>query len=144
MHVFLCCVKRSLHKSRLINIKLFNRARLLQSHTNNGFFKLVEVLLQICSFFVSHSMKLYVVYRYLHCHRLAAFPAMISVFSSHMQGSHSVISNKPRLHNEINRYSYNKNRSSSSWGQWCPATLFKICAPFSCFHVCFSVTSKKI
>jgi len=97
----------------------------------------VEALLQICSSFFSQSMKLYVVYRYLQCHRLAAFPAMISVFSSHMQGSHSVISNKPRLHNEINLYSYNKNRSASSWSQWCPATPFKICAPFSCLLFCY-------
>jgi len=37
--------------SRLI--KLFTRARSLQSHTNNGFFKLVEALLQIYSCFFS-------------------------------------------------------------------------------------------
>jgi len=55
-------VKRSLHKSRLI--KLFTPARLSQSHTNNGFFKLVEALLQIYSGFFSHSMKPYVAYRY--------------------------------------------------------------------------------
>jgi len=29
-----------------------------------------------------------------HC--FAALPAMVSVFNSHMQGFHSVISNKPR------------------------------------------------
>jgi len=37
-----------------------------------------------------------------------------------LAGSHSVISNKPRLHNEINQHSYNKNRSSPAWGQWYP------------------------
>ena len=31
------------------------------------------------------------------CHCLAALPAKVSVFSSHMHGSHSVISNKPRF-----------------------------------------------
>jgi len=83
MYVFLCCVKRNLHNSRLI--KLFTPARLSQSHTNNGFFKLVEALLHICWYFISHSMKLYAVYRYQQCHRLAAIPANISVFNSHMQ-----------------------------------------------------------
>jgi len=48
-------------------------------------FKLVEALLQIYSCFFSHSMKLYVAYRYQQCHRLAALPAKISMFNSHMQ-----------------------------------------------------------
>jgi len=52
----------------------------------------------------------------------------ICVQQSHA-GSHSVISNKPRLHNEINRYAYNKNRLSPAWGQWWPAPP---CAPISC------------
>jgi len=103
-HVFLYCVKRSLHKSRLI--KWFTRARWPQSHTNNGFFKLVKALLQIYSCFFSHSTKLYVVYRYQQCHCLAALPAKISVFNYHMQGSHSVVSNKPRLHTK-KLYLYN-------------------------------------
>jgi len=59
------CVKSSLQKSRLI--KLFTRARWSQSHTNNGFFKLVEALLQINSCFFSHSIKLYVAYCYQRC-----------------------------------------------------------------------------
>jgi len=67
-------------------------------------FQLVEALLKIYSCFFSHSMKLYVADRYQQCHCLAAIPGKISVFNSHMQGSHSVISNKPRLHNEGNRY----------------------------------------
>jgi len=59
-------------------IKLFTRARWSQSHTNNGFLKLVEALLQIYSCFFSHSIKLYVAYRYQQCHCLAALPAKIS------------------------------------------------------------------
>jgi len=47
----------------------------------------------------------------------------MSVFSGHMQGSHSVISNKLRLHTKINPYSYNKNRTIAS-GAFSP---FKIC-----------------
>jgi len=35
---------------------------------------------------------------YQQCHCLAALPAKISVFTCHMQDSHSVITNKPRLH----------------------------------------------
>jgi len=65
-------------------------------------FKLVEALLQIYSCFFSHSIKLYVAYRYQQCHCLAAFPAKMSVFNSHMQGSRSMISNKPRLHTKKN------------------------------------------
>jgi len=79
---------------------LLTRARWLQSHTNNGFFKLVEAVLQIYSYFFSHSIKLYVAYRYQQCHCLAALPAKMSVFNSHMQGFHSAISNKPRLHSK--------------------------------------------
>jgi len=37
-------------------------------------------------------------YRYQQHHCLAALPAKMSVSNSHMQGSHSVISNKPRFH----------------------------------------------
>jgi len=36
------------------------------------------------------------------CHYLAALPTKISVFKSHMQGSHLVISNEPRLHTKKN------------------------------------------
>ena len=49
-------MKRNRHKSCLI--KLFTRACWSQSHTNNGFFKLVEALLHIYSCFFSHSVKL--------------------------------------------------------------------------------------
>jgi len=91
---------------------IFTRSRWSQSHNNNGFLKLVEALLQIYSCLFSHSVKLYVVYRYQQCHCLAALPAKMSMCNSHMQGSHSVISNKLRLHTKINPYSYNKNSSS--------------------------------
>jgi len=68
-------------------------------HTNNGFLKLVKALLQIYSgFFYTHSTKLYVAYRSQQCRCLAALPAKMFVFNSHVQGSHSVISNKPKLH----------------------------------------------
>ena len=36
-------------------------------------------------------------YRCQQCHCLAALPAKMSVFNSHMQGSHSIISNKPQI-----------------------------------------------
>jgi len=47
-----------------------------------------------------HSIERYVVYRYQQSHGLTALPAKMSVFNSHMQGSHSMILNKPRLHNK--------------------------------------------
>jgi len=59
-HVFLHCVKRSLHNSRLI--KLFTRACWSQCHANNGFFKLVKALQQICSCFYSSRITIYVPY----------------------------------------------------------------------------------
>jgi len=58
----------------------------------------VEALLQIYSCFFKHSIKLYAAYRYQKCHCLVALHVKRSVFNSHMQGSHSVISNKARLH----------------------------------------------
>ena len=58
----------------------------------------MEALQQINSCFFSHSIKLHVAYRYQQCHCLTALPAKMSLFNSHVQGSHSVISNKPRLH----------------------------------------------
>ena len=58
----------------------------------------MEALLQIYSWFFSHSIKLYVAYSYQQHHCLAALPAKISVFNSHVEGSHSVISNTPSLH----------------------------------------------
>ena len=79
-------------------LELFTLPPWSQSDTNNGFFKLVEALLQICSCCFSHSIKLYVACRYQQCDCLAALPAKISVFTCHMQGSHSIIPNKPRLH----------------------------------------------
>jgi len=47
--------------------------------------------------FFSHSIEIYAAYRYQQCHRLAALPAKMSVFNSHMQDSHSVVSNKPLI-----------------------------------------------
>jgi len=41
------------------------------------------------------------------CHCLTALPAKISVFKSHMQGSHLVSSNEPRLYNK-KKYLHNK------------------------------------
>jgi len=53
-------------------------------------------------------MKLYFNFvRYQQCHCLAALPAMVSVLNSHMHGSHSVISNKPRLHTKKTIFVYN-------------------------------------
>jgi len=57
----------------------------------------VQALLDIYSCFFSHSIKLYVVYRYQQYHCLAKLLDKISVFNSHMQDSHSVISNKTTL-----------------------------------------------
>ena len=72
-------------------------------------------------------------YRYQQCHCLAALPAKMSVFNSHTQGSHSVISNKVRLRTKINPYSYNKSRAvADAIGvQWCPDPHLKS-APISC------------
>ena len=58
----------------------------------------MEALLQIYSCFFSCSIKPYMTYRYQQCHCLTALPAKMSVFNRHVEGSHSVISNKPRLH----------------------------------------------
>jgi len=57
-HEVLYCVKRSLNKRGLV--KLFTQAHYSHSsHTNNGFLKLVEDVLQIHPFFFfSHSIKL--------------------------------------------------------------------------------------
>jgi len=54
----------------------------------------------------------------------------MSVSNSHMQGSHSVISNKPRLHTKINPYSYKKNRAIAK-GTSGALPQFKICVPMS-------------
>jgi len=64
----------------------------------------VEVLLHIYSCFFSHSIKPYMTYRYQQCHCLTALPVKMSVCqdASHVQGSHSVISNKPRLYTKNN------------------------------------------
>jgi len=89
--VFLYCVKKKLHKSR------YSLGHVDQSHTNNVFFKLVEALLQIYSCFFSRSIN-YTWLTAISSHCLAALHAKISVFNIHIQGSHSLISNKPRLH----------------------------------------------
>ena len=64
-----------------------------------------------------HSIKLSVAHRYQQCHCLAAFPAKMSVFNSHMQNVHSVISNKPRLHTKNNIHACNKNPESLYYEQ---------------------------
>jgi len=51
-------VKRSLHKSRLI-YAIHSGTLIMQSHTNNVFFKLVEALLHIYSCFFSHRIYNY-------------------------------------------------------------------------------------
>jgi len=102
------CRKKAIH--------LLTLARWSQSHTTNIFFKLVEALLQIYSWFFSHSIKLHVACRYQQCHCLSALPAKMSVFNSHMQDSHSVISNKPRLHSK-KTYWCNKNPGSLFYEQ---------------------------
>jgi len=107
-------VKRNLHKSRLI--EQFTRSRWSQSHTNNVFFKLVEALLQTNSCFFSHSIKLHVAYHYQQCHSLAALPTKMIVINSHMQDSHSVISNKPDCTPKTT-YSYNKKTESLCYEQ---------------------------
>jgi len=76
----------------------------------------MEALLQIYSCFFSHSIKLCVAYGYQQCHCLIALPAKMSVFTSHMQGSHSVISNKPGLHTKKKQYSYQNNINPESLG----------------------------
>ena len=90
----------------------------------------MEALLHIYSCFFLHSILPYVASRYQQCHCLAALPAKMSVFNSHVQGSYSVISNKPRLHTKINPYSYNKNRAVASGIQWCPDPPLKFVPPF--------------
>ena len=100
----------------------------------------MEALLHIYSCFFLHSILPYVASRYQQCHCLAALPAKMSVFNSHVQGSYSVISNKPRLHTKRNPYSYNKNRAVASGVQWFPDPHLKSGTPFhvwssgSCIH----------
>jgi len=60
-------------------------------------------------------MKFYVAYSCQHC--LAALPAKMSVFNSHMQGSHSEISNTPQVAQRKKTYSYNKNPESLCYEQ---------------------------
>jgi len=62
----------------------------------------VEAQLHFYSSFFSHSIKLYVAYRYQHSHSITALPAKMFVFNSHMLGFHSVISNKPRFAHQKN------------------------------------------
>jgi len=59
--------------------------------------------------------------------------------NSQMQGSHSVISKKPRLHTQIIPYLYNKTGPSPAGGKWCPPHLkymlpFYIWPPSCCIH----------
>jgi len=101
-------VKRSLHKSRLIT--LFTRARYHNLTLTTEF----SNLWKHCYRF-THTVLLFTQFNAIlglplsACHCLAALPAKMSVFNSHMQGSHSVISNKPRSYTK-NPYSYNKTQ----------------------------------
>jgi len=58
----------------------------------------------------------------------------VQLINSHMQGSHSVISNKPRLHTTINPY-YRTIKTEPSTapagGQWCPAPHLTSMPPIS-------------
>ena len=68
----------------------------------------------------------------------------MSVFNNHMQGSHSVISNKPRLHTTINPYyrTIKTDPSTAAAGdQWCPAPHLKSVSPISCLAPRFLYTS---
>jgi len=82
-YVFLYCVKEAYVS--VFWLKLFTRACCSQSQSHNRFFELVEALLQICSCFFSHNIKLYAAYRFQQCQCFAAIPAKISVFNSQMQ-----------------------------------------------------------
>jgi len=77
-HIILYCMKRCLHKGS------FTLGHIGHTRTNNGFFKLVEALLQIHSCFFSQSTNA----RGLPlsaCHCLAALPAKMCAFKSLMQ-----------------------------------------------------------
>ena len=77
-HVILYCMERSLHKCSL------TLRHIGQTRTNNGFFKLVEALLQTHSCFFSQCINV----RGLllsACHCLAALPAKMCAFNSLMQ-----------------------------------------------------------
>jgi len=71
-------MKRNLHKCSL-TLRHIGR-----THTNNGFFKLVEALLQAHSFFFSQSTNVRGV-PLSACHWLAALPAKMCAFNSLMQ-----------------------------------------------------------
>jgi len=83
--------------------------------------------------------------RYQQCHCLAPIPAKISTFNSHMQGSHLVISNKPRFHNEVNRYPFRTiktgRRQRGASGALTPhlksVPLFHVWSPVCCIHPIF-------
>jgi len=131
MYVFLSCVKRCLRKSRFI--KLFTWAHWSVSHQQwifqtCGSTATDLIMLLFTQYETIRGLPLPAVSpsRYISCQD-------ISVQQSHA-GSHSVISNKPRLHSETNWYSYNKNRSSPAWGQWYPAPPFHVWLPCCCIH----------
>ena len=77
-HVILHCMKRILHKYSL-TLRHIGHTR-----TNNGFFKLVEALLQIHSCFFSQSINVRVL-PISACHCLAALLAKMCAFNSLMQ-----------------------------------------------------------
>ena len=85
-------------------IKLLTSTLITQSHTNNGFFKLVEALLQIYSCFFSHSMELYVAYHYQQSHCLAQrfevfFLATLFLISARFTRSYAINFLIYHLHN---------------------------------------------
>ena len=71
-------MKRSLHE-RSLTLRLIGHTR-----TNNGFFKLVETLLQTHSCFFSQSINVHGL-PLSACHCLAALPAKMCAFNSLMQ-----------------------------------------------------------
>jgi len=66
-------------------MKLLTWVRLSQSTATDLLMLSVKLYLLLLTDFFSHSIKQYVAYRYQQCHRLAALPAKIFVFNSHMQ-----------------------------------------------------------
>jgi len=68
--------------------------------------------------FSFHTLYNYTWLTAISSHCLAALPAKMSMWNSHMQGSHSVISNEPRLHTKKKKtYSYNKNPENLCYEQ---------------------------
>ena len=98
-HVILYCMKRSLHKCSL-TLRQIGHTR-----TNNGFFKLVEALLQThsCSFSQSTNVRGLPLSTY-HC--LTALPAKMCVFKSLMQQNACYRNSKRPFAGVLPRYCY--------------------------------------